>query len=356
MPPRFLAVLFATAAALPSLAQGPVTVTMVADQDNTLYQSATGASSNGSGDYLFAGVNGQGEVLRAVLRFDVVNNVPAGSRIVSASLQLHASGTGAASAMTVGAHRLLIDWGEGASVATGQLGVGAPAALFDATWLHRFWPGTWWVHPGGDFAATASGVATTTAGGFQTWTSTSALVADVQQFLNQPVLNYGWLLKCPVETTAGDTRCFHSRECTTSAFQPQLTVVYLPYGAVMSVGTGCTGSNAQPLLLSPVGPVGMSFALGLSAGQPGVVAAHAVSFGIATQPLPLYAGCSLLLERNQGIATHAVLLLDGSGSGTTPFPVPNWFTGMEVALQSLALDPGLPARFVLSNALLLRLP
>jgi hypothetical protein len=354
--PRFLAVLFATAAALPSPAQGPVTVTLVADQDNTLYQSATGALSNGAGDYLFAGVNAQGEALRTLLRFDVVGNVPAGSRIVSASLQLHASGTGAAGAMTIGAHRLLIDWGEGTSVATGQQGVGAPAALFDATWLHRFWPGTYWVQAGGDFAATASAVASTTAGGYQTWNTTPALVADVQQFLNQPALNYGWLLKRDVETTPGETRCFQSRECTAAAFQPQLTVVYLPYGAVMSVGTGCTGSNAQPLVLAPAGPVGMGFALGLSGGLPGVVAAHAVSFGIAAQPLPVYAGCQLLLDRNYGIATHAVLLLDGSGSGTTPFPVPNWFTGMEVAFQSLALDPGLPARFVLSNALLLRLP
>src|SRR5690349_19866754 len=200
---RLPALALASAFALPSAAQGPVTVTIVADQDNTRYHSATGAWSNVSGDCLFAGVNAQGDALRALLRFDVVNNVTPGSRIVSASLQLHASGTGAANPITVAVHRLQNDWGEGTSVATSQLGIGAPAALFDATWLHRFWPGTYWLHPGGDFATTASTAAATAAGGFQTWDSTAALVADVQLFLNQPALNYGWLCKRDVETPSG---------------------------------------------------------------------------------------------------------------------------------------------------------
>jgi hypothetical protein len=86
-----------------------------------------------------------------------------------------------------------------------------------------------------------------------------------------------------------------------------------------------------------------------------VVAAHAVSFGIAAQPLPVYAGCQLLLDRNYGIATHAVLLLDGSGSGPRRSRC-ELVTGMEVALPVAGAGPGLPARFVLSNALLLRLP
>jgi hypothetical protein len=346
----------AFAFALPSAAQGPVTVTIVADQDNTLYQSATGALSNGSGDSLFAGVNAQGQALRALLHFDVVNNVAFGARILSASLQLHASGTGAANAMTVEMHRLQIDWGEGTSVATGQLGIGAPATMFDATWLHRFWPGTYWTTPGGDFAATASAVASTAAGGFQTWAATAALVTDVQLFLNQPALNYGWLLKRDVEAPLGETRCFASRECANGSFQPQLTVTYLPMGAVMSVGTGCTGSNTQPLVLAPVGLVGLGFALGVSAGQPGALAAIEMSFGIAAQPLPLYPGCALLLDRTNGLYTHAMLLLDQGGSYTLPFPVPNQFTGMEVGIQTLAFDYGLAVRYVLSNALLLRLP
>jgi hypothetical protein len=111
-----------------------------------------------------------------------------------------------------------------------------------------------------------------------------------------------------------------------------------------------------PLLLAPVGPVGPGFALGLGGGQPGAVAAHLMSFGLATQPLQLYPGCALLLDRSNGLFTHAVLVLDGSGAATLPLPVPNWFTGMEVGIQSLGIDAGLPSRYVLSNALLLRMP
>jgi hypothetical protein len=76
-----------------------------------------------------------------------------------------------------------------------------------------------------------------------------------------------------------------------------------------------------------------------------------VSLGLATPPVPVYAGCSLLLDPLAGIVTHALLTLDGNGYGAVPFPVPNGFTGMEVDLQGLALDGALPAGFVLSNGL-----
>jgi hypothetical protein len=130
-----------------------------------------------------------------------------------------------------------------------------------------------------------------------------------------------------------------------------LTITYLPAGGVMSVGTGCIGSNSQPLVLAPQGVPSPSFGVAISGGQPGALAMLAVSLALATPPVPVYAGCSLLLDPVAGMVTHALLTLDGSGNGAVPFPVPNGWYGMEVDLQALALDGGLPAGFVLSNGL-----
>ena len=48
--------------------------------DNTLYQSTTGAVSNGAGTGIFVGTNAFGEVRRALLRFDVAAVVPANAK------------------------------------------------------------------------------------------------------------------------------------------------------------------------------------------------------------------------------------------------------------------------------------
>lgn len=347
-----LPVLLLTSAAL--MAQSSVTLT--ADRDNSLFEDPAGQLSNGAGSELFAGVTGQPGVRRALLHFNVATAIPAGSRIVSVTMQLYVSRSIAFSTWPVGAHRLLADWGEGTSVAPGQQGQGGQAMTNDATWLHRFYPATFWTTAGGDYAATASSSAMTTFSGFQNWGSTPAFVADVQSFLDQPAQNFGWLLRRDIEIAIGEVRRFNSREFATQARRPQLTITWLPPGAVMSVGTGCTGSSSQPLVLAGQGTVGPGFSLVLGSGQPGAVAVHAVGLGLGVQPLPVYPGCSVLLDPGLGIVTHSLLVLDGTGSGSTPFPVPTGFTGLEVDFQSLALDQALAAGFVLSNALRLVAP
>lgn len=342
----------AVALAASLCAQGAVTVTLPADRDNTLYESATGALSNGSGDSLFAGVAEQGR-RRALLRFDVIGSVPAGARIMSASLRLHVQAASATGTMQVSAHRLLDDWGEGTSVSNGPQGTGAPAALFDATWRHRFHPTTYWVNHGGDYLATASASALTTQGGFQFWYPTLDLIADVQGFLDQPAQNYGWLLRLHHEGASGE-RCFASRECATPLLQPQLTIVYLPSGSVMALGLGCMGSGAQRLLLQAQGAVGPAFGVTLSGGRPGSIAVVLASFRLAMPPAVFYPGCSLLLDGSRGLSTHALLVLDATGAASMPYPVPNWVVGMEVGLQAWARDALLLPGYVLSNALLLR--
>jgi hypothetical protein len=208
-----------------------------------------------------------------------------------------------------------------------------------------------WANAGGDWAANASVVSLTPINGPAVWSSTPAFVGDVQMFLDQPAQNFGWLLKRDNELAIGEVRRFDSRSISIASRRPMLTITYLPAGGVMSVGTGCTGSNAQPLALAAQGLPGPSFGVAISGGQSGALAALAVSLGLAMPPVPVYAGCSLLLDPLAGIVTHALLTLDGSGYGALPFPVPNGFHGLEVDLQALALDGVLPVGFVLSNGL-----
>ena len=93
------------------------TVTVGPSKDNTLYESSTGALSNGAGQHIFAGKNNSGAIRRAVLAFDV-SGVPTGATIDTVSLKLNMSQT-VSGAQTVTLHKLLADWGEGSSVATG---------------------------------------------------------------------------------------------------------------------------------------------------------------------------------------------------------------------------------------------
>src|SRR5690606_9515519 len=136
-------------------ATAQVTVSIPCDRDNTLYEDASGSLSNGAGSGLFVGKNGGDLIRRTLLHFDVAAAMPAGARVLSASLsfRLHPS---LASGQTASVHRVLQDWGEGTSVASGNGGSGAPATSNDATWLHRFYPSQLWTTAGGDYQATAS--------------------------------------------------------------------------------------------------------------------------------------------------------------------------------------------------------
>ena len=116
------------------------TVYVPALKDNTLYSTET--TSNGAGTGLFCGRTGPAggpTVQRSVMAFDVAGAVPAGSTVTDVTLTLTLvawSGNNSAT-QTHTLHRLLADWGEGTSM--GDSGMGAPATVGDATWLHTFY-------------------------------------------------------------------------------------------------------------------------------------------------------------------------------------------------------------------------
>ena len=75
---RLPLVLFA-AAVLGSTPAQAITVAIVSDLDNTLYESSTGALSNGAGPTFFAGRTAQAtsSIRRGLVHFDVAAAIPA---------------------------------------------------------------------------------------------------------------------------------------------------------------------------------------------------------------------------------------------------------------------------------------
>jgi hypothetical protein len=194
-------------------------------KDNTLYEFVPedGDRSNALGLHFFTGETGMGELRRGVLAFDIAGNIPAGSTILGVTLSLNMSMTPSGTPRTTELHKLLADWGEGTSQASGGEGEGAPATTNDATWRHRFFDTIFWTAEGGDFSATVSASQSVGAVGMYTWSS-SQMVADVQSWLNDPATNFGWLVLGD-ESEISTAKRFDTRE---SASPPVLTIQFRP--------------------------------------------------------------------------------------------------------------------------------
>ena len=197
-------------------------VTLHPARDNSLFQDADGVTSNGAGPALFAGNNGQGLTRRALLAFDVAGVVPPGATIDSVVLALQVSNAPNTIPREFALHRVLADWGEGTSYATG--GTGAPAADGDATWIHAFHPAQPWSTAGGDFDPAASAALQLTDVGSYAWRGVG-LAADVRTWRSSPASNHGWLLRGE-ETDLNTARRFESREAAEPAARPALTIYF----------------------------------------------------------------------------------------------------------------------------------
>jgi len=202
-------------------------------KDNTLYEDPMGSRSNGQGEYVFSGRTYvfAGEALRrAVLSFDIAAAVPAGSTITGAALTLNVSNSAPGAGSRPGSlHRLLGDWGEGASNAGDPGGTGIQAEAGDATWLHRFYDSALWSSPGGDYAEEVSAVLNVNDFGPYTWSGAARIVADVQAWVDDSTTSFGWML-LGNESTVQTSKRFDSRENALEQARPSLTVRYLPPG------------------------------------------------------------------------------------------------------------------------------
>lgn len=202
-------------------------VTVGASADTTLYESATGALSNGLGSGMFAGRTGQSSNSRrrALVAFDIAAALPTGATITSATLRLYQESS-STSERVVSLHRVLEQWGEGTSVAAGNGGSGAPSTSGDATWIHSSFPGTLWSSEGGTFNASPSAVQSVGGVGFWEWSSVQ-LAADAQAFFDDPSSNFGWLLQGD-ESASGTAKRFSTRDEASANLRPVLILAYVP--------------------------------------------------------------------------------------------------------------------------------
>ena len=199
-------------------------VTLTPAKDNTLHDNPRGAVSNGSGERMFVGVAGGVSTRRAVLAFDVASSVPAGSTIAAVTLTMNMSKT-IAGEFPAALHRLLDDWGEGASDAAGQEGAGARSEPGDATWIHTFYDTGFWSTEGGDFERLPSAVIPVGDIGYYTWGSTPGMVADVQGWLDDPSGNFGWIV-IGDESPQVTVKRFDTKDGPAPEVWPMLTIEF----------------------------------------------------------------------------------------------------------------------------------
>ena len=208
--------------------------------DTTLIGAAPD-NNNGGQSFVNAGVTQNDTTNRALFRFDIGAQVPAGSKILRADLTLevvHQPPQDGYKASAFDLHRLLQSWGEGnktnsSSLSSPNPGLGEPATPGEATWNARFaFTTNLWNIPGGvsanDYVSAASssqqvyGILNSP----YTFESTPRLVADVQLWLERPENNFGWLLKSDDEAVNWTACRFGSREDAQNA--PRLTIEYDP--------------------------------------------------------------------------------------------------------------------------------
>ncbi|MGE3172518.1 MAG: DNRLRE domain-containing protein [Planctomycetota bacterium] len=344
-----LALAAIAALALPALAQG-TTVILPADADSTLYEDATGGLANGGGGHIFAGLTGGAGRRRALVRFDVAAAVPAGAHIVAVELRLNVNRTIFASPLPMDVHRVITQWNEGTTAAFGQEGAGGPAAAGDVTWIHTNFPSALWNRAGGDINPQKSATGVTPINGPAIWSSTTALVADVQGWLDNPATNFGWMVKSDEQVSLAARR-FDSRTSLVAANRPALEILYTLPGQWASVGAGC-GTSSASLVVAGVPATASSFSLILLGTTPGALAANFYSLALAQPGLDLASGCVLQLDPFV-TTTPGFGVLDGGGQRVDILSVPASpvFVGVEVAAQGAIAEPS-PLGFGLSNAIL----
>lgn len=202
-----------------------LSVTVVLDpvKDNTLFENSVN-NSNGSGPHIFAGGDNNGLRKRALFAFNIgPPEIPEGSTIEIVSLALHVNRTrGTADSFSL--RKLTRDWGE-ADSSTGR-GTGASAQAGDATWNQSMFNSQNSNSPGGDFLGISSGNADLLGSSTTSTFIGPQMIADVQDWLDNPFGNFGWILIGP--SSQQTARRIDSREASNASNRPKLTIEFTP--------------------------------------------------------------------------------------------------------------------------------
>jgi hypothetical protein len=199
-------------------------------KDNTLYEvdQSDPMLSNGKGQYLFSGYTNDSSVgvRRGLIAFDLTGHILRSATVLSATLEMNLSKSHFFLPVAdIELHKVLKDWGEGASDALGEEGVGILAENDDATWFHNFYDMELWDQPGGDFVATITISQTVSSVGWYTWGPSEQMVDDIQGWVEEPDSNFGWVL-IGDEELLGTAKRFDSRE-NQPENRPRLKILYM---------------------------------------------------------------------------------------------------------------------------------
>ena len=197
---------------------GQSSVALNPSKDNSIYSESS--NSNALGE-LYVGVDCSFNPRRALIYFDIAGAIPSGSTITSVTLALNMDFSDISPfTLDYSLYTLLQDWGEGTSSGTST---GAAPTANDATWTDALFGSTTWSTPGGDY--TPGAVATTSIPpitGTYNWSS-AGMVTDVQNWLDAPAANFGWMLIGDETTTNCVNRVFGSKD---AGIAPVLTIEY----------------------------------------------------------------------------------------------------------------------------------
>ena len=125
-------------------------------------------------------------------------------------------------------HRSLKAWGQANSFPFGC--AGDLTTNGDASWTHNISPTEKWANPGGDFDPTSSASQIITTVGPYTWGPTVGLTQDVQNWVDNPNQNFGWIF-VGAEQASGSAKGFSSLEsinCADNSNCPRIEIDYTP--------------------------------------------------------------------------------------------------------------------------------
>jgi autotransporter-associated beta strand protein len=302
---------------------------MYATKTNTLIQVTSGTAqqlSNGQGD-IFVGRTNQDfndsptiSIRRGLIEFNPAAIMPVGATITDVTLTAEQLSSGTWSE-TVSLSPMLRDWGQGSSLANG--GGGAAATNGDATWYYPFYgqPATWTApggKPGFDYSAGTSAAALVSGSAVQTFTWSSsanpALLSDVQQWLDNPAANFGWILLGD-ESTGRTTKSFAGQHAVSPSTPPQLTVQYVAPWTWSGGGGNNSWTTADNWTNGGrVPPSGAAIMLGDSHSTSGTVDLDSASPNISH----LSFGDNRIMTITDSVAGGGHLTLD---NGTNPIAV-----------------------------------
>jgi hypothetical protein len=231
------------------------TVRISAFKDATILGTSGGAdtgNANGMGPGLFTGTDGQNNMKRSLIQFDLAEtSIPADAKIesVTMSLSLGQFPTSGGLAQTIRLFNLSQNWSEGSSgsptssTISGS-GPGYATVNGDSTWDYSNynsdatraikWQQDDMELHGGNFLSPEHGSSTFTtfaSGSTFSWSS-AAMAADVKSWLNNASDNNGWLLKSDEEAVSRSVLGFWSKDGAAAtgnpALAPSLEINYSP--------------------------------------------------------------------------------------------------------------------------------